>query len=130
MLIAGCSYLADLVSRSTSTRKPRFWDPCLKNEYSVFLRSFLRITADTFLLSQGNDSELTTSVLTRLLVRALDIPVIAAGGIIDGAGIAAALALGAEAAQLAAVRLEPLKSVVVNPIRTMSVWCLAKPRRR
>jgi nitronate monooxygenase len=38
--------------------------------------------------------------LTRLLVSKLDIPVIAAGGIMDGAGISASLALGAVAAQL------------------------------
>jgi nitronate monooxygenase len=46
------------------------------------------------------DARLGTLALTRLLVRALDLPVIAAGGIMDGAGIAAALALGAGAAQL------------------------------
>jgi nitronate monooxygenase len=46
------------------------------------------------------DEELGTLALTRLLVRASGIPVVAAGGIMDGAGIAAALALGAEAAQL------------------------------
>lgn len=46
------------------------------------------------------DDRLGTLALTRLLVRALDVPVIAAGGIMDGAGIAAALALGAAAAQL------------------------------
>lgn len=46
------------------------------------------------------DPQLGTLVLTRLLVRELSIPVIAAGGIMDGAGIAAALDLGAVAAQM------------------------------
>ena len=41
-----------------------------------------------------------TLALTRLLVRNLRVPVVAAGGIMDGAGIAAVLALGAQAAQL------------------------------
>lgn len=46
------------------------------------------------------DDELGTVALTRLLVRETRLPVIAAGGIMDGAGIAAALDLGAVAAQL------------------------------
>ena len=46
------------------------------------------------------DDALGTMALTRLLVRDCGLPVIAAGGIMDGAGIAAALALGAAAAQL------------------------------
>src|SRR6516164_2248830 len=50
--------------------------------------------------SNAADERLGTVALTRLLVRKLDIPVIAAGGIMDGAGIAAALTLGAAAAQL------------------------------
>ncbi len=41
------------------------------------------------------DDRLGTLALTRVLVRNLTIPVIAAGGIMDGAGIAAALVLGA-----------------------------------
>jgi len=46
------------------------------------------------------DDALGTFVLTRLLVRETGLPIIAAGGIMDGAGIAAALNLGAVAAQL------------------------------
>jgi nitronate monooxygenase len=46
------------------------------------------------------DKQLGTVALTRLLTSKLDIPVIAAGGIMDGDGIAAMLTLGAAAAQL------------------------------
>jgi len=46
------------------------------------------------------DDQLGTMALTRILVRELPVPVIAAGGIMDGAGIAAVLRLGASAAQL------------------------------
>lgn len=41
-----------------------------------------------------------TLALTRLIVRAVRIPVVSAGGIMDGAGIAAVLSLGAQAAQI------------------------------
>ena len=46
------------------------------------------------------DEQLGTLALVRNLVRATRVPVIAAGGIMDGAGISAALRLGASAAQL------------------------------
>ncbi|MFG6082746.1 nitronate monooxygenase [Paracoccus litorisediminis] len=49
------------------------------------------------------DERLPTSVLVRLLVAGTRLPVIAAGGIMDGQGIAAALRLGAAAAQLGTV---------------------------
>jgi nitronate monooxygenase len=46
------------------------------------------------------DGRLSTLALTRLLVRETALPIIAAGGIMDGAGIRAMLDLGAEATQL------------------------------
>lgn len=48
----------------------------------------------------ARDDRLGTMALTRLLVRDSGLPVIAAGGIMDGAGIRAALDLGAIAAQM------------------------------
>lgn len=48
----------------------------------------------------GHIGDLTTMVLTPQLVDAVSVPVIAAGGIADGRGIAAAFALGAEGVQL------------------------------
>lgn len=48
----------------------------------------------------ASDELLGTTTLVRLLMRETSLPIIAAGGIMDGAGIAAVLALGAQAAQL------------------------------
>jgi enoyl-[acyl-carrier protein] reductase II len=48
----------------------------------------------------GHIGEITTMNLTAQVARAVDIPVIAAGGIADGRGMAAAFALGAEAVQM------------------------------
>lgn len=48
----------------------------------------------------GPDDQLGTMALTRLLVTRTNLPVISAGGIMDGTGVRAALALGAVAAQL------------------------------
>ena len=45
-------------------------------------------------------SNVSTLVLVRRVVRATGLPVVASGGVADGAGVAALLALGAEAVQL------------------------------
>ena len=50
--------------------------------------------------SGGHIGENTTMVLVPQIVDAVKIPVIAAGGIADGRGIAAAFMLGAEAVQI------------------------------
>ncbi|MDE7239305.1 MAG: nitronate monooxygenase, partial [Lachnospiraceae bacterium] len=53
--------------------------------------------------SGGHIGETTTMALVPQVVDAVDIPVIAAGGIADGRGIAAAFMLGARAVQLGTV---------------------------
>ena len=45
-------------------------------------------------------SEVTTLVLVRRVVKSVKLPVVASGGVADGAGIASLLALGADAVQL------------------------------
>ena len=47
-----------------------------------------------------NPEEVSTLVLLQAIRRAVDVPLIAAGGICDGRGMAAAFALGAEAVQM------------------------------
>ncbi|HEX5367334.1 MAG TPA: nitronate monooxygenase family protein [Acidimicrobiales bacterium] len=44
----------------------------------------------------GHTSRVATAALTPAVVAAVDVPVLAAGGIVDGVGLAAALALGAQ----------------------------------
>jgi nitronate monooxygenase len=67
----------------------------------------------------GPDDQLGTMALTPLLVRALDLPVIAAGGIMDGAGIAAALKLGASAAQLGTAFIDTDESLADHAYRAL-----------
>ncbi len=50
--------------------------------------------------SGGHVGEVTTIVLVPQVVDAVDVPVVAAGGIADGRGLAAAFALGAEGVQM------------------------------
>lgn len=63
------------------------------------------------------DDQLGTMALTRLLVTQTDLPVIAAGGIMDGAGICAALSLGAVAAQLGTAFIACPESSADGPYR-------------
>lgn len=51
-------------------------------------------------INTPDDEQLSTAVLVHLLSRHIRLPIIAAGGIMDGQGIRAMLALGAAAAQL------------------------------
>ena len=48
----------------------------------------------------GHIGELTTMVLTPLVAQTVDVPVVCAGGIVDGRGLAAAFAMGAAGVQV------------------------------
>lgn len=63
------------------------------------------------------DDRLGTLALTRLLILRTRLPVIAAGGIMDGAGVSAALALGAVAAQLGTAFIACPESAADEPYR-------------
>ncbi|MBO4122746.1 nitronate monooxygenase [Cupriavidus gilardii] len=78
--------------------------------------------------TQGVDEGLGTMALVRLLVRHTRLPVIAAGGIMDGAGIAAALALGAQAAQLGTAFVACPETMADAPYRdALLAGALARP---
>ena len=72
---------------------------------SVAMAKLMTRLGVTALIAEGGESgghvgELTTVVLVPQICDATDLPVIAAGGIADGRGVAAALMLGAEGVQL------------------------------
>lgn len=73
------------------------------------------------------DQGLGVFALTRLFARELSLPVISAGGIMDGAGIAACLALGAGAAQLGTAFVSCPESAADDGYRAA---LLSKPARR
>jgi enoyl-[acyl-carrier protein] reductase II len=72
---------------------------------SVALAKRLERTGAHALIGEGMEAgghigELTTMALVPQLVDAVDVPIVAAGGIADGRGMAAAFALGAEGVQV------------------------------
>lgn len=99
----------------TSAGSPKTWTKILKDKGCIVIH----VTSSPELAKKCEDAgvdaiiaegfeagghngrdELTTMVLVPQVVRAVKIPVIAAGGIADGKGIAATLALGAAGVQL------------------------------
>lgn len=68
-------------------------------------------------LAELDASLVGTMALTALILDAVDLPVIAAGGIMDGRGVAAALALGASAAQMGTAFLLSDQTAASGPWR-------------
>lgn len=70
----------------------------------AFAKRVQRVGADAIIVegmeAGGHIGELTTMVLVPQVVDAVDVPVVAAGGIADGRGVAAALMLGADGVQV------------------------------
>ncbi len=99
----------------TSAGSPKTWTPYLKSKGAIVVH----VTSSPLLAKKCEDSgvdavvaegfeagghngrdEITTLVLIREVVETVKIPVIAAGGIADGRGIAAMFALGAQGVQI------------------------------
>ena len=65
--------------------------------------------------SGGHVGELTTMVLVPQVCDATDLPVVAAGGIADGRGVAAAFLLGAQAVQMG-TRFLSARECSIHPV--------------
>jgi nitronate monooxygenase len=68
----------------------------------------------TFLMA-AHENDMGAMALTPLVVDAVSVPVIAAGGIFDGRGVAAAFLLGAAGAQLGTAFLRTPESMIPGP---------------
>ena len=80
-------------------------------------------------LGDWDGSQIGTMALVPACVDALDIPVIAAGGIMDGRGITAALALGAQAVQLGTAFLACPESAITPAQRSAMAGAQASDTR-
>ncbi len=112
---------------TTGAGTPKKWMPKLKEAGIIVIpvvptvkiaQKMQAIHADAVIVegmeAGGHIGKLTTMTLVPQVVDALDIPVIAAGGIADGRGMAAAMMLGAEAIQMG-TRFIAAKETNVHP---------------
>jgi nitronate monooxygenase len=95
----------------TSGRNPKDYVSRIKEGGTVFIHKVARVRDGVKAAGLGADAveivgfesgghpgeeDVSLMIQTQLLVRAIDVPVIPAGGVVDGRGLAAMLALGAE----------------------------------
>lgn len=76
------------------------------------------------------DSLIGLVALVPAITRVVHVPVVAAGGIMDGRGIRAALALGASAAQIGTAFLGCPENKAINPVYRATVLDAAEGRPR
>ena len=91
---------------------------------SVALAKLVARAGATAVVAEGTESgghigELTTMVLVPQVVDAVDIPVLAAGGIADGRGVAAAFMLGAQGVQVGTRFLVADECAVAEPYKEL-----------
>ena len=91
---------------------------------SVALAKLVARAGATAVVAEGTESgghigELTTMVLVPQVVDAVDIPVLAAGGIADGRGVAAAFMLGAQGVQVGTRFLVAEECTVAEPYKEL-----------
>ena len=91
---------------------------------SVALAKLVARAGATAVVAEGAESgghigELTTMVLVPQVVDAVDIPVLAAGGIADGRGVAAAFMLGAQGVQVGTRFLVADECTVAEPYKEL-----------
>ncbi|KAG1700579.1 Trk system potassium uptake protein TrkA [Nymphon striatum] len=89
--------LADAVLKTNPNIKPETWKP---RELMQLLHKVGKLVVTMDIISKDKTAAIGTMALVPQLVDAVKLPVIAAGGIADGRGIAACLALGAAGAQI------------------------------
>lgn len=87
-----------VIGTATSVREARAWSQAGAD--AICAQGFEAGGHRGSFLELEPESAVGTFALTRLICCAVDAPVIAAGGIADGAGVAAALVLGADAVQV------------------------------
>ena len=80
--------------------------------------------------SGGHIGETTTMALVPQVVDAVNIPVIAAGGIADGRGMAAAFMLGAKAIQMGTIKAKDIDTKVTGRTTGHPVRCLRNQQTR
>lgn len=121
---------------STSAGDPRLWTPRLK-AHNIFVMHVVPTVAYAVkaeaagvdaVIAEGSESggrtgsdEISTMALIPQAVDAVECPVIAAGGIGDGRGVAAALALGAAGVQMGTVFLATEECEISQTFKEMLI---------